>query len=361
MILNVLPIIQRIRDTDFASASIPTSRAIYGILNVLGDWVDGGDDLIRLLMKSQPGAFLHEKQSIDGYEQSDIVWNTIPLKERLLRLKAFYQTDIHLLSEGDDRKARQLLTTAERTFELCREEAFDTCDSCIEEFLLYFHVLCLARPGYRHPDNVRLYLDYNRIFDVLPISQYDEDSDVAWQYREVRWSGYMLHEQHFDLSLLPLLSFADDEACLQFRLQCYKWMLDLDPEDDHSVQTQALKSAFVDKGVGNLIKWLQSKYANHTMLEPEVEATALLTIYCGMNTSPYGQQLVADIEENAYNLTDQLPASKLRTRLMAHIAMYDENPELTESSIADIAAWDKSQLTQEDLYLTALHHSLPSA
>jgi len=139
------------------------------ILSVLESWVEDGSDLILQLVQSQPSGFLHDEQSIDGYEQADTLWVSLPLKERLLRLQAFYQTDIHRLSRGDDHKARRLLATAEHTFEQCRRDAFDTCDTHVEEFLLYFHVLCLARPGYRHPDNMRLYLDYNRYFEALPM------------------------------------------------------------------------------------------------------------------------------------------------------------------------------------------------
>ena len=40
MILNIFPIIQRIRETDFESASIAKARAIYGILDVLKMWMD---------------------------------------------------------------------------------------------------------------------------------------------------------------------------------------------------------------------------------------------------------------------------------------------------------------------------------
>ena len=89
MILNIQPIIQRIRETDFASASIAKARAIYGILSVLESWVEDGSDLILQLVQSQPSGFLHDEQSIDGYEQADTLWVSLPLKERLLRLQAF--------------------------------------------------------------------------------------------------------------------------------------------------------------------------------------------------------------------------------------------------------------------------------
>ena len=106
MILNILPIIQRIRQTDFTSVSTAKARAIYGILSLLKSWVEDGDDLVLRLLESQPDGFLQDEQTIDGYEQSDILWRTLPLKERLLRLQAFYQTDIHQLSAGDDQKSR---------------------------------------------------------------------------------------------------------------------------------------------------------------------------------------------------------------------------------------------------------------
>jgi len=116
MILNIYPIIQRIRETDFESVSIVKARAIYGILDVLKMWVEDGNDLMRQLLQSQPNGFLHNERTIEGYEHSDTLWVALPLKERLLRLQAFYQTDIHQLSGGDDQKSHQLLVTAERTF-----------------------------------------------------------------------------------------------------------------------------------------------------------------------------------------------------------------------------------------------------
>ena len=354
MILDISPIIQRIRETDFATASIAKARAIYGILSVLESWIEDGGDLILQLVQSQPRGFLHDEQTIDGYEQADTLWASLPLKERLLRLQAFYQTDIHQLSGGNDHKAQRLLATAERTFNQCREEAFNTCDTHIEEFLLYFHVLCLARPGYRHPDNVRLYLDYNRYFEALPVEPYDADSDLIWQYREVRWRRDMLHEQHFDLSLLPRLSFADTEACKQFRLQCYQWMLNLDPEYDGTVQMDSRNWAFVSKCGKAVFAWLNAKYGNNIPMEPETEATALLTLYCGMNTSPYDHEFCTTIGDKPYYLIDRLPASKLRTHLMAHVALRDKDTELLGSAKAAIAAWDNAQLTQEDKYLIEL-------
>lgn len=354
MILNIQPIIQRIRETDFATASIAKARAIYGILSVLEPWIEDGGDLILQLMQSQPSGFLHDEQSIDGYEASGELWAALPLKERLLRLQAFYQTDIHQLSGGDDRKAHALLETAERTFNQCRQEAFGLCDTHIEEFLLYFHVLCLAHPGNRHPDNVRLYLDYNRYFEALPIEPYDADSDLAWQYREVRWRRDMLHEQHFDLSLLPRLSFADAEACRQFRLQCYQWMLNLDPEYDGTVQMDCRNWSFVSKCGKAVFAWLNAKYANNIPMAPEVEATALLTLYCGMNTSPYDHEFCATIGDKPYYLFDRLPASKLKTHLIAHVALRDDESELLDSAKTAIAAWDNTQMTQEDKYLIEL-------
>ena len=354
MILNIQPIIQRIRETDFATASIAKARAIYGILIVLEPWIEDGGDLILQLVQSQPRGFLHGEQTIEGYEQADTLWASLPLKERLLRLQAFYQTDIHQLSGGDDHKAQRLLGIAERTFDKCRQDAFNTCDNHIEEFLLYFHVLCLAHPGYRHPDNVRLYLDYNRYFEALPMESYDEDSDLAWQYREVRWRRDMLHEQHFDLSLLPRLTFADTEACRQFRLQCYQWMLNLDPEYDGTVQMDSRNWSFVSKGVKAVFTWLNAKYANNIPLAPDTEATALLTLYCGMNTSPYDHELSATIGDKPYSLFDRLPASKLRTHLMAHVALRNDDPVLLASAKTAITTWNSTQLTQEDKYLNEL-------
>lgn len=354
MILNISPITQLIRETDFASASPAKARAIYGILSMIGFWVDDGDELLNELLLSQPGDFLHDECPIDGYEQSDVLWAALPLKERLLRLQAFYQQDIHQFSGGDDREAHRLMASAERTFEQCRKEAFDRCDTHIEEYLLFFHVLCLARPGYRHPDNVRLYLDYNRCFDALPIENYDLDSDLAWQYREVCWRRDMLHEQHFDLSLLPHLSFADKEACEAFRLQCYKWMLDEDPENDNSTQMQVQIWNFVSRAVHSIYAWVTSKYANGIELAPENEAVALQTILCGIHVEPCHLADMELIEEKTYDLLDRLSASKLKTHLLALMADYTNISELMDEAHADLATWEKSQLNEEDKYLIEL-------
>ena len=354
MIRNIQPTIERIRETDFASASHAKARAIFGILSVLKTWVDDGDELMQKLVQCQPTGFLQEEQTIDGYAQADTLWATLPLKERLLRLIAFYHENIHLLSGGDDRRARQLLRTAERAFEQCREEVFAQCDTHIEEFLLYFHVLCLAHPGYRHPDNVRLYRKYTRFFDGLPMEDVDPNSDLMWQYREVRWRKDMLHEQFFDLSLLPRLAFADKDACEAFRLQCYRWMLFLDPENDGSIQTQVQNWTFASKGVRTIYAWLDAKYTDGIGLQPEEEATALLTLYCGINAGPYDQDCLACIEDRAYDLLERLPASRLKTHLMAQIATANEDPDLQQSVAASLSAWPPATLTQEDKYLLEL-------
>ena len=353
MILNINPIIERIREADFASASLAKAKAIYGILRALDKWMEDGDDLTQELLRCHPEIW-EDKHTIEGYEQADTLWAALSLKERLFRLQAFYQTNIHELSGGDDQKAHQLLATADRVFKQCRQEAFGTCDSRIEDYLLYFHVLCLARPGYRYPDHVRLYLDYNRLFNVLPIESYDEDSDLVWQYREVRWRRNMLHEQFFDRSLLPHLSFADKEACETFRLQCYKWMLFLDPEDDSTIQMERRNMVFAAECVRRVYEWLDAKYANHIDLQPEVEANALLTIYCGINYSGYAQHCLSDVEEWAYDLLDRLPASRLKTRLMCQMVISNEDPDLADAVNADIATWDTTQLTDEDKYLKEL-------
>lgn len=353
MILNINPIIERIRKEDFSTASLAKAKAIYGILRAIGSWVEDGENLRRRLLRYQPEV-REDEHTIEGYEQADVLWAALPLKERLLRLQAFYETNIHQLSGGDDQKAHQLLATAERVFEQCRQEAFNACDTHMEEFLLFFHVLCLARPGYRHPDHVRLYLDYNRLFNTLPIETCDEDSDLLWQFREMLWRRNMLHEQFYDASLLALLTFADKEACEAFRLQCYKWMLFLDPEDDSSVQMDCQNKAFAAQCVRRVYEWLAAKYANHIDLQPEDEANALLTICCGINFSFYATQYREQTMTKACNLLNRLPDSKLKTHLLAHITFGDDDPETIEAVNSAIATWDNTQLTQEDQYLIEL-------
>ena len=147
---------------------------------------------------------------------------------------------------------------------------------------------------------------------------------------------------------------ANWDACEAFRLQCYKWMLFLDPEDDGSIQTDRQNRAFAAQCVQAVYAWLDAKYANHLELQPEAEAVALLTIYCGINYSGYAQHCLSDVEEWAYDLLDRLPASRLKTRLMCQMVISNEDPDLADAINADIATWDTTQLTDEDKYLKEL-------
>lgn len=342
MLPNPLPIIQLIRQTDFASASPAKARAIHGILNALGMWITDGEELMHQLMTHQSAAL---QPSTDD--------------SQLSTLHTFYQQDIHQLSRGDDQKAHQLLEAANRTFEQCRKDAFAHRDTHIEEFLLYFHVLCLAHPGYRHPDNVRLYQDYKRHLDALPIEDLDPDSDISWQYREVRWEHNMLHEQHFDRSLLSGLTFMDPNAAAAFRIQCYKWMLFIDPDYDGSVQEMRQNNTFLTECLHRIYAWLHAKYENHISIDAEQETTALLTLYCGINTTINTSPFLPEIEEKAYTLLDRLPSSKLKTHLMAQVALNNQDPDLQDAAIASLAfhaspVENTTFLTQEDPYLTEL-------
>ena len=94
--------------------------------------------------------------------------------------------------------------------------------------------------------------------------------------------------------------------------------------------------------------------SNNIPLAPDTEATALLTIYCGLNASPYDHEFRATIGDKPYYLFDRLPASKLRTRLMAHVALRDNDTELLEATKSAIAVWDNTKLMQEDKYLIEL-------
>jgi hypothetical protein len=131
-------------------------------------------------------------------------------------------------------------------------------------------------------------------------------------------------------------------------------MLNLDPEYDGSIQMEFSNRPFVSKGMEAVFAWLNAKYANNIPLAPETEATALLTLYCGLNASPYDHEFRATIGDKPYYLFDRLPASKLRTRLMAHVALRDNDTELLEATKSAIAAWDNTQLMQEDKYLIEL-------
>ncbi len=343
MNLNLQPMIQLIRQTDFTSASPAKARAIYGILNVLGIWVADGEELMQQLVQHQSAAL---QPFMDTSQQST-------LTSQLSALLSFYQQDIHLQSGGDDQKAHQLLETANRTLEQCHKEAVEHCESEMEAFFLYFHVLCLAHPGYRHPDNVRLYHNYARFFNALPVEDLDPDSDLAWQYREVRWCYDMLHEQHFDRSLLSGLTFMESEAAEAFRIQCYKWMLFIDPDYDGSVQELKQNNIFLTECLHRIYAWLHAKYENHISINAEKETSALLSLYCGINAAINTFPSLDEMETKAYTLLDRLPNSKLKTHLMAQVALNNQDPDLMEAAYTDISTWDKSLLTQEDKYLTS--------
>jgi len=152
----------------------------------------------------------------------------------------------------------------------------------------------------------------------------------------------------------------DPKAAEAFRLQCYRWMLLIDPERDGSIQTEARHHADVAESVRRIQSWLDTQDANHISIDDQTEALVLLTLYCGINTTIDTCSSLLEIEERTYSLLDRLPPSRQKTHLMAQVSINNEDPDLMDAVQADIASWSPSHLTQEDQYLQALLHQLDS-
>ena len=153
----------------------------------------------------------------------------------------------------------------------------------------------------------------------------------------------------------------EPQSAEAFRLQCYRWMLLLDPGRDGSIQTESKHHAEVAACVRQIHAWLDTQYTDQTPIDDQTEAWALLTLYCGVNTTTDTTIPLLEIEERAYELLDRLPPSKLKTHLMAQISVSNEDPDLMDAVQSDIASWSPSRLTQEDHYLQSLLHQLSFA
>lgn len=401
MIYNINPLIKLIRKADLSSPSCARLSAIGGLVNELESFYDDIQDLkdgiCRLAFQQFMAATTFEEQSDwlmtlkhiygngafvvygaysdDDFDRFDALqesielrqlaslteltngkelhpWSDLSLKERLHRLCLFYQEDINQFTNGDDQKARVILLAADNCFEQCRNEMFEGKAYDIDTFSLYYQVLCLCRPNYRHTAHVPYYKQYFRIFDCLGEGLPD-DSTEQWQYREVMWHHRLQSERHYDLSLLPRLSLGDTTNMQSFRQQCYLWLLDLDPDDDFYFQTYADHQRFVRKGRDAMLSWYQAKTENNISIPVEQEANVLLTLLCTESLLGNGMEGSYMTEDRAYTLLPDLPGNKLRIHLMGHLAMVTQDDELQNEVNAAISEWSDDEYTLEDRNLIA--------
>ncbi len=400
ILTDVQPLIQQIKQVNFCSVSPVKAQAIGGILHALNGFSAESSELFNALYRVAEERFCnadsHEAQVLwlsalqhmtaygelftdvfDDVEYKMLVkqqhaiqqrqlddvkdlidgvtplWRELSLKESLQRLDFFYHQDIHQFSQGDDRKAYAILDAAAVCFERCRESLFLHHDADMETLFLYYHVLCLCHPGYRHPGNVPYYKQYFRTFQDR-VDALDRESDLGWQAREVAWHHRLQHEHHYDLSILSGLSLADSDASSAFRLQCYRWLLDLDPEDDDSIQAMHDRHHFVDAGIHRLTTWLDYKWTARIPIPQEQEAETLLTLLCAMKLTFTDFAQRHQIIDRAYDLLSLLPDDKLKAHLLVHLHQETEDEDLLPDIDHLLDTWDDDTMTEEDRYLQEL-------
>lgn len=285
--------------------------------------------------------------------ETSLSWAKRPLAERLHQLWIFYQQDIHLFDGGDDSRTFALMELAAGRFEQCRKELFLSPDDLCT-FLSYYHVLCLARPNYRNPNHQCYYKQYFRCFDAL-LGDVAPNSEQEWQAREVAWHDRLQSEHHYDLSLLSGLSVIDSVACASFRCQCYQWMLNLDPEDDGSIQELYDHQYFAREGIKRIRAWLNAKERASISIPPEAEAEALLTLCCAKKILFASPDLDRWMEERLDALLPQLPPSKLKAHLLTHLGLDTEDESYFSEVDTLLNNETAAPLSEEDHYLLQLY------
>ena len=178
------------------------------------------------------------------------------------------------ISGADDGQARTLLTSARSIFEQCRDTLFTGCTDDTGSYLLYYHVLTAVRPDQTSPDNVRHYHQYFRDFNERHADA--RDTDLSWSFLEILWHHRLALENHDDLTALQGLWLATPEALTGFRLQLYKWHLELDPYDTHSIGDCTRKADYAGEGLRRLSSWLTAKQEAGIPIPTERKADILM-------------------------------------------------------------------------------------
>ena len=272
-----------------------------------------------------------------------------PLHQRLLHLHRFLLQDINRISGADDGQARALLTSARSIFEQCRDTLFTGCTDNTGSYLLYYHVLTAVRPDQTSPDNVRHYHQYFRDFNERHADA--RDTDLSWSFLEILWHHRLALESHDDLSALQGLWLATPEALTGFRLQLYKWHLELDPYDTHSIGDCTRKADYAGEGLRRLSSWLTAKQEAGIPIPTERKADILMAYSLAHCLGAYEPTLDDFFYAQADEVLSLLPPSKRKTHFKALLHFLLPDPQLQEEALQEAQAWLPTRLTPEDHFL----------
>ena len=399
MILNILPLIAKVRESNLKNLTPAKASAIGGLLQLLciaddearkllyvvreqaverfrsaGTPAEASEWLLTLLhvchgdsenlfidvIDDDEYRMLAAKQSeVEQCWMSEIApltdgtahpFEDLPLLERLRRLLIFYMHDINALGGGDDEQAFTLLSSASRVFEKCREELFSSFRGDVESYILYYHVLSIMRPDHKCLDDVRHYRQYFHYFDDY-FHGTGKDTELAWTEREIRFHHLLALEPHFDTTALAGLWLATPESLKAFRRQLYLWCLELDPYEGSDIQERSARLCFFGKGLSRLASWLHAKQSAGIAVPLVRQADVLRTIVLASLVDIIPSDLSVLLDESVWTVVKELQPSKQRTHLLALAAdLYGERNLLAQAK-AEIRAWQLPELSEEDKFL----------
>ena len=302
------------------------------------------DDEYELLEAKQAAVNARWHDELSAFA-ADNHWASLPLEERLRRLRLFFQADINTLSHGDDTLADSLFDKAARCFDQCSSELLGSGSSFSAAHLSsYYHVLTRIYPGKRNPAHTAR---YKRFFNLYGSLEPQSEEDL-WQTRWVNLHYQYAPMHRADRYIQPRLAIIDDEACQAYRQKCFLWWADLDPDDDHSIQDKHEQDEVMNQ-VNSLIQsWLKAKRDGNIPIPPEKEATALLTRLCSAGMTVSEGDFFDTIIQPAYALLPRLPQSHLKTHLSVQLALYTDDSHLLEEAQSTLSTWDEATLTPED-------------
>ena len=177
------------------------------------------------------------------------------------------------------------------------------------------------------------------------------DTDLAWSFLEILWHHRLALESHDDLTALQGLWLATPEAFTGFRLQLYKWHLELDPYDTHSIGDCTRKADYAGEGLRRLSSWLTAKQEAGIPIPTERKADILMAYSLAHCLGAYEPTLDNFFYAQADEVLSLLPPSKRKTHLKALLHFLLPDPQLQEEALQEAQAWNPTRLTPEDHFL----------
>jgi hypothetical protein len=148
-----------------------------------------------------------------------------------------------------------------------------------------------------------------------------------------------------DRYLLPRLAIIDSRACEAYREQCYQWWAGIDAP---TTQDFAEQQHIMDKANEAIAHWFDAKRLYNIPIPVEKEAEALLTRLASANSAMREYGFYERYITRSYTLLPLLPASSLKTRLMAHLAWYCNDAALMRQVRA---AFSNDNITPDDRFV----------